>query len=507
MLSGRAFHSTHRENKALSPLAVVEGAHVSWEPYPGVPRTHAWHNGRYDHAPDWYRRVQFPIELERGLEHEEDWWSPGELRYSLAVGETADLVLSTEAWSDPDLDSLVVQERRRREEAKQATSSEDRLVERLSTAADAFLVRRGTGRSVVAGFPWFADWGRDTFLSLPGLCLVTGRYEEAWQVIEGFAAHAADGLIPNRFPDVGDTPEYNTIDASLWFAHAVGRYLHYSKDDQRVKQVAWPAIKVIIAGYRQGTRFGIRVDEDGLVTGGTEGCQLTWMDVKIDDWVVTPRQGKAVEIQALWVRVLAVAAELAERYAEPDYATRCRHDRARAVESFRRRFWYPTGGYLFDVVDGPTGDDASLRPNQIYALALADDLVTAEQAQRVLHIVDERLRTPVGLRTLAPEDMRFCGQYAGGVLERDRAYHQGTVWPFLIGPFITAWIKVHGTQDSVRQQARSFLQGLEEHLGHACLGQVSEIFDGQAPHRPRGCMAQAWSVAEPLRALLEDLRA
>ncbi len=505
MLSGRTFHSSHHENNDLSTQAGVEGQRVSWEPYQGVPRIHMSHNGRYEHAPDWYRRVQYPVELERGLDHEEDWWSPGELRYSLVMGGTAELVFGTEAWSEPNLDLVVREERGRRDKVRQSASSDDPLLNHLSAAADAYLVRRGAGQTVLAGFPWFADWGRDTFLSLPGLCLVTGRYDVAWQVIEGFVALVADGLVPNRFPDVGETPEYNTIDASLWFIHAVSRYLHYAKDDARVKQAAWPAIKEIIEGYRRGTRFGIRMDADGLITGGTAGCQLTWMDVKIGDWVVTPRLGKPVEVQALWVRALAVAADLAERYGEPKFAARCREDRTMAVESFRRRFWYPTGGYLFDVVDGPTGDDASLRPNQIYAIALADDLVTAEQARRVLQIVDERLRTPVGLRTLAPEDMRFCGRYAGGVVERDSAYHQGTVWPFLLGPFITAWMKVHGAEASARHEARSFLQGLEAHLGQACLGQVSEIFDGQAPHQPRGCVAQAWSVAEPLRALVEDI--
>ncbi len=505
MLSGRDFHATHHENKDVLVQAWIDERLVSWQPYQGVPQIHATHNGTYQHAPDWYRRVHYTIEQERGLDHQEDWWSPGELRFTLATGDVAEVVFSTEPWTATDMPNLVASERRRRQMVRHGSGLNDPLVRSLWAATDAYVARRGSGQTVLAGFPWFADWGRDTFIALPGLCLVTGRHEAAWQVIEGFAKHVSHGMVPNRFPDAGETPEYNTIDASLWFIHTVDRYLEYTKDLGRVRQVAWPAVKDILAGYRQGTRYGIHMDVDGLITGGVEGAQLTWMDAKIGDWVVTPRHGKPVEIQALWVRALAVGEALAAQYGEAEVAARCRQDRERALESFRQRFWYPTGGYLFDVVDGPTGDDASLRPNQVYAVALVDDLVTHEQARRILRIVDERLRTPVGLRTLAPEDMRFCGIYAGGMVERDRAYHQGTVWPFLLGPFVTAWIKTYGTSRVVRQQARSFLEGLEEHLAQACLGQISEIFDGQAPHRPRGCYAQAWSVAEPLRALVEDL--
>lgn len=283
------------------------------------------------------------------------------------------------------------------------------------------------------------------------------------------------------------------------------RYLHYSRDFDGIRKVAWPAIKQIVEGYRCGTRYGIRVDDDGLVTGGIDGVQLTWMDVKVGEWVVTPRHGKPVEVQALWVRALAIAASWADQCGEPAYAERCRQDRRRAVESFRARFWYPAGRYLFDVVDGPTGDDASLRPNQVYALALDDELVPGSQALQVLQVLKERLLTPVGLRTLVPEDIRFCPVYVGTVAERDGAYHQGTVWPFLLGPFVTAWVRKHGGEPAARREAREFLAGLEAHLDEACIGQVSEIFDGQAPHLPRGCFAQAWSVAEPLRALIEDI--
>jgi predicted glycogen debranching enzyme len=358
---------------------------------------------------------------------------------------------------------------------------------------------------VIAGYPWFTDWGRDTFVSLPGLCLVTGRYDLAWQIIESFATHVSDGMVPNRFPDDGEQPEYNTIDASLWFIHAIGRYLDYSGDATRGRAVAWPAVKEILDGYRRGTRYNIHMDRDGLIAGGVSGSQLTWMDAKVGDWVVTPRHGKPVEIQALWIRSLEIGEHLATRFGELAYAARCRRIKTLAVQSFRAKFWYEAGGYLYDVIDAPEGNDSSLRPNQLYALALCDGLVVGKQAKQLLTVVTDHLLTPVGLRTLSPRDHRYRSRYEGGVAERDGAYHQGTVWPFLLGPFVTAWVKTFGKSAQVKTQARRFLNGLELHLHEACLGQVSEIFDGDAPHEPRGCPAQAWSVAEPLRAMHEDL--
>ncbi|MBH0203548.1 MAG: glycogen debranching protein, partial [Nitrospira sp.] len=269
----------------------------------------------------------------------------------------------------------------------------------------------------------------------------------------------------------------------------------------------WPAIKQILDGYRQGTRYNIHMDEDGLITGGTPGVQLTWMDAKAGDWVVTPRYGKPVEIQALWIRALDIGAHLATECGESEYALGCRKDRMHAVESFRQRFWYEDGQYLYDTIDGPEGDDPSLRPNQVYAISLCDDLLTKEQAKQVLRTIKGHLLTPVGLRTLSPQDSRYHPRYEGGPLERDCAYHQGTVWPFLLGPFVTAWIKTFGNALETRAEARSFFNGIEAHVHETCLGHVSEIFDGEFPHHPRGCPAQAWSIAEPLRALVEELGA
>jgi predicted glycogen debranching enzyme len=505
MLTGRDYHSLHHENGRLSTAAKVEGQQVTWQPYHSLPAVHAFHSGTYRHNPDWYRHVQFPLEQQRGLDGEEDWWSPGEIVLELEGGKEQILALTSETLDGLNIEQLIRAEHARRIAVQKSAPKADRLANALWQATDTFLVQRDTKQTVIAGYPWFTDWGRDTFISLPGLCLVTGRYETAWRIIESFSAHVSDGMIPNRFPDVGGNPEYTTIDASLWFVYAVDRYLAYSKDVTRVQLVAWPVIKQILDGYRQGTRYNIRMDADGLIAGGIPGVQLTWMDVKIGDWVVTPRHGKPVEVQALWLKALDVGARFAVQFGEPDYATRCQEDRVRAVESFREKFWYKEGQYLYDTINGPEGNDASIRPNQVFAISLCDDLLTKEQAQQVLQIIADHLLTPVGLRTLSPTDVRYRARYEGSPSERDGAYHQGTVWPFLLGPFVTSWLKMFGHTDETRTKARSFLNGLDAHLREACLGQVSEIFDGDPPHHPRGCPAQAWSVAEPLRALVEDL--
>lgn len=504
-LTGRDYHATHHENGTLSTKASIEAGTVTWQPYADLPPVRAFHSFDYRHAPEWYRHIEFPVEQQRGLGHTEDWWSPGEFTINLASGTAQTIIFSSESIDRPDVPALIKAELARRERLAQSAPAADALTNALWRATDVYLSARGERRTVLAGYPWFTDWGRDTFISLPGLCLVTGRFETAWQIIAGFAAHLSDGMIPNRFPEASEQPEYNTIDAALWFIAAIGRYRAASPDDSRIRKTAWPAVRQILDRYRRGTRYGIRMDKDGLIRGGVPGAQLTWMDAKIGDWVVTPRHGKPVEIQALWIQALGVGETLARLFGEKSYADTCRADRHQAIVSFNQRFWYEQGGYLYDVLDGPEGNDASFRPNQLYALSLVDDLVPRERAQRILRLVKEQLFTPVGLRTLPPADPRYHARYEGGRPERDRAYHQGTVWPFLLGPMVTAWIKSFGRNAASRKEARALLNGLEAHLAEACLGQVSEIFDAGAPHHPRGCVAQAWSVAEPLRALIEDL--
>jgi len=504
-LTGRDYHATHHENGRLATEASTSTGAVTWQPYPTLPPVRAFHAGDYRHAPEWYRQIEFPLEQQRGLDHTEDWWSPGEFTLDLTAGSAQTLTLTSEQVERLDVPALIKRERAHRTRLAQATPTVDPLVGALWRATDAYLSERGNRQTVIAGYPWFTDWGRDTFIALPGLCLVTGRFETAWKIIAAFAGHVSEGMIPNRFPDAGEQPEYNTIDASLWFIHAIDRYLAASQDESHVRATAWPAVKQILDGYRRGTRYGIRMDEDGLITGGVPGAQLTWMDAKIGDWVVTPRHGKPVEIQALWVCALGVGETLARRFGETSYADQCRIDRQQAIASFQQRYWHEQGGYLYDVIDGPDGNDASFRPNQLYAISLVNDLVPRDRAQQILRLVKKQLVTPAGLRTLSPEDPRYQPHYEGGVPERDRAYHQGTVWPFLLGPMVTAWIKSFGRNAASRKVARGLLNGLETHLAEAGLGQVSEIFDADAPHHPRGCTAQAWSVAEPLRVLLEDL--
>ena len=504
-LTGRDSHATHHENESLSTKASIGTGTVTWQPYPNLPRVRVFHAGEYRHAPEWYRQVEFPMERLRGLDYAEDWWSPGVLTIDLESGTTESLAFTSEPIDSLDIPALTEQEGTRREQWAQNAPTADSLTRTLWLATDTYLSCRGDRQTVIAGYPWFTDWGRDTFISLPGLCLVTGRFNIAWQIIEAFAAYLSDGMIPNRFPGDGEQPEYNTIDASLWFIHAIDRYLALSQDESRVRTTAWPAIRQILDGYRRGTRYDIRMDRDGLIVGGGPGAQLTWMDAKVDEQVITPRHGKPVEIQALWVRALEIGEQLARRFNDNAYADHCRADRQRAVASFHQRFWYEHGGYFYDVIDGPEGNDTSLRPNQLFAISLVDDLVPRERAQQILRQVKEQLFTPVGLRTLPSADPRYHAHYEGGIRERDSAYHQGTVWPFLLGPMVTAWIKSFGRTATARKEARGLLNGLDAHLGEACLGQVSEIFDAEAPHAPRGCVAQAWSVAEPLRALIEDL--
>lgn len=504
-LTGRDYHATHHENSSLSTKASIEPGTVIWQPYADLPPVRAFHSGDYRHAPEWYRHVEFPAEQQRGLDHTEDWWSPGEFTITLVSGAPHALALTSEQVEQVDLPVLTTRELNRRTRLTKEAPTTDALVRSLWQATDAYLSERGGRRTVLAGYPWFTDWGRDTFISLPGLCLVTGRLDIAWQIIATFSAHLSAGMIPNRFTESGEQPEYNSIDASLWFISAIGRYRAASPDDSRIREIAWPAVRQILDGYRHGTRYGIRMDEDGLIRGGVPGAQLTWMDAKVGDRVVTPRHGKPVEIQALWIQALEIGETLARLFDEKSYADGCRAARQRAIASFRQRFWYEQGGYLYDVIDGPEGNDASLRPNQLYAISLVDDLVPRERAQQILRLVKEQLVTPVGLRTLSPTDPRYHARYEGGVPERDRAYHQGTVWPFLLGSLVTAWIKSFGRNAASRREARGFLNGLDVHLTEACLGQISEIFDADAPHYPRGCVAQAWSVAEPLRALIEDL--
>jgi glycogen debranching enzyme len=460
----------------------------------------------------------YPEEQSRGYEDAGTLWTPGFFHIDLGSdgGPEGTLVASTEPWETiealtpgPALDS----ERARLSALLEHAGAKGRptIDAELIVAADQFVITPaarpedatramalGTeARSVIAGYHWFTDWGRDTMIGLEGLTLETGRSAEAGLILRTFASYVRDGLIPNMFPDGERQGLYHTADASLWFFHAVGRYVA-ATDDLQTLRILLPALEDMMAHHLRGTRFGIRVDpEDGLLTQGEDGYQLTWMDAKVGDWVVTPRRGKAVEINALYYNALRlledwVRNEHGEARAQPlaDHA-------ARARASFNRRFWHEEAGYLYDVVDGPSGDDPACRPNQVFALSLTHPVLDSARWEAVVEAVRQRLLTPYGLRSLAPDHPDYCPKYYGDLRARDAAYHQGTVWAWLIGPFVDAWLRVHPAD---RLTVGQLLEGFDAHLSQAGVGSISEIFDAEPPYTPRGCIAQAWSVAEVLRA-------
>jgi predicted glycogen debranching enzyme len=332
---------------------------------------------------------------------------------------------------------------------------------------------------------------------------VTGRFEVARSILLEMARHVDRGVLPNRFPDHGDPPEYNTVDAALWLFEAVSALLRYTGDEQFVRENLYEALRDIMAWHLRGTRHGIGADADGLLAAGEPGVQLTWMDAKVGDWIVTPRHGKPVEIQALWYNALRVLEELAETFGDEPVRREHASLAQRARRSFNEQFWNESAGCLYDVVDGDRRD-ASVRPNQIFAVSLPHSMLVRARMRAVVDVVERELLTPAGLRTLAPGDPQYRGVYGGDVKSRDGAYHQGTVWPWLLGPFVTAYVKAHGGTERARSRAAAFLEPLDAHLSEAGLGHISEVFDGDPPHRPGGCIAQAWSVAEILRATVED---
>ncbi len=502
-LSGRDYHALHRENPSFRFEPELQGdERLRFRPYPDVPAVRVLANGRFRSEPLWYRGFRYDAERERGFEHSEDLAAPGVFDFDLRLGD-AYLIFAAGAAEDrigsgDRSAELVYRELESAERARRA-----RFASPLLRAADAYLVRRGHGHTIVAGYPWFTDWGRDTFIALRGLCLATGRLELAREILLEWSGAVSQGMLPNRFPDAGETPEYNAVDASLWFVVAVHELFEAQASaggpispGQRERLIA--ACTAILEGYTRGTRYGIRMDSDGLLAAGAKGVQLTWMDAKIGDFVVTPRIGKPVEIQALWANALALASTWDARWEKPAL---------RVSEAFDARFWCEAGGHLCDVVDvdhAAGSSDASFRPNQIFAVGgLPQMLLGGERARRVVDAVEQRLLTPLGLRSLAPGEPGYTPHYAGGPAERDRAYHQGTVWPWLIGPFVEAWVRVRGNTSEARAEARQrFLPPLEAHLSDAGIGHVSEIADAEAPHRPAGCPFQAWSLGELLRLKL-----
>jgi predicted glycogen debranching enzyme len=455
--------------------------------------------------------LAYAIEERRGYASRGQLYSPGRFRAELPAGGACALVASTERWEMIGSlvpDEILAAELERRHWLLDAAPSRARTgaAAELVLAADQFVIRpagRHDVRSIIAGYHWFTEWGRDTMISLEGLCLCTGRLAEAGSILHAFAHHVRDGLIPNMFPEGEREGRYHTADATLWFFHAIDRYYRASRDRRTLVQLL-PILRDIVRHHLAGTRFGIRVDPvDGLLAQGAPGYQLTWMDAKVGDWVITPRRGKAVEINALWYNALRLLETWLVESGDPASASELSELAARVRGSFNQRFWNPQTGFLFDVVDGEHGDDPSCRPNQLFAISLPNAVLVPERWHQVLAAVERELLTPVGLRSLSPNHPEYKRDYHGDRLARDAAYHQGTVWSWLIGPYVDAVLRARPSEAA---RARRALDGLIDQLGEDCVGFIGEVFDAEPPYAPGGCVAQAWGVAELLRCLLATQR-
>jgi predicted glycogen debranching enzyme len=486
----RDFHALTRKNQTTYDLSQKDGSVIVGQ------RDMKLHlrtdRGSFVQRPDWWYDHTYPVETERGQDDREDLFTPGHFAF-LA---TAPVDLTFWAGLQNGLDKLDFDtEKKRVIESNGVKSMPTPTQQRLVRSASQFIAKRtppggSPGTTLLAGFPWFSDWGRDTMISLPGLLLSTSRFQQAGQVLSVFAGHVSDGMIPNNFDDYSNEPSYNTVDASLWFIHAVFQYLRATKDHDLFDSLLRPACQEVIEGYCNGTRYGIRMDPaDALIWSGDATTQLTWMDAKMGDVVFTPRHGKAVEINALWYNALCLLNHT-------DLA-------ARVKQSFLDAFWISPYRGLADVVTGALSRDLSVRPNQIFAVSLPHSPLSADQQKSVVEVVRRELLTPMGLRTLATGETGYRPRYTGNQFLRDQAYHNGTIWPWLIGPFLDAHLRVNQHSPDARLQARAWLKPLIDHLEDACVGSISEIMEAEPPHRAVGCCAQAWSVAEVLRLAIE----
>lgn len=494
LISGRDYHALHRENPVCNLESTLNGPAVSWRPYASLPEIIAGSNGDLHAEPAWYRNFLYTAERDRGLDCVEDLASPGQFTFDLERG-SAVLIFSAGGVVDGDCErhaeTLAETERRRRNAGPNP----------LAVSASCYVADGSRGKTVVAGFPWFTDWGRDTFIAMRGLMLANRRLAEADAILSTWSGLVDRGMLPNWFGESGAAAEYNTVDAPLWFVVAVEEFLNAASHAGYVPQGEArlaQAVQAILEGFARGTRYGIALDADGLVRAGEPGLQLTWMDARINGRAVTPRVGKPVEIQALWINALCIAGRWSSHWAQTERAAR---------NAFSVRFPNPQNGGLFDVVDvdhRPAENDATIRPNQIFAVGgLPHPVLEGDLARKVVDLVERTLLTPLGLRSLAPDDAGYIPHYRGGPAERDAAYHQGTVWPWLIGPFVEAWLRVRGRSRAAIDEARArFMPPLLAHLETAGLGHVSEVADGDPPHTPGGCPFQAWSLGELIRLQL-----
>ena len=503
-LAGRDYHSLMNANDAVGQHLEFENGILVSKIYDALPELYLFvPDSEFTLNPAWYYNFEYPVEKHRGQDFQEDLFTPGSFNLQMQSGDRLGVIVSTGHPAGRNAFDLFEREKERRQNLLAPLKVRDEITESLTLAADQLIVQRENDlKTILAGYHWFTDWGRDTMIALPGLTLVTGRFDDAKKIIRTFARHVSRGMLPNRFPDSAEAPEYNTVDATLWFFIAIYRYLRYSGDMDFVSDELMPVLQDIIAWHDKGTRFNIHVDADGLLSAGEPGVQLTWMDAKIGDWVVTPRIGKAVEINALWVNALAIFAWLSKKIGRLDQAKHYARRTGQVKKRFGEVFWFEKGGYLYDVVDC-NDRDTRIRPNQIMAIGPPYPLLEDVKARRVFQIVMDKLYTPFGLRSLAPEDPDYRPTYGGNIFQRDSAYHQGTVWSWLLGPFLTALVRIYGTEGKAR--GRKIIEDFKPHLADAGIGSVSEIFDADAPQDARGCIAQAWSVGEILRAYTENL--
>ncbi len=493
------YHALQHENHEINMDFTAENDCVSIKPINDLPELFLSHNSaEIEKTGYWYRNFEYEIEKERGFDFSEDLFQPFKLKFDLS--KDVRVIVSTEKQEISNVENFENSEIERRENLVKDADAKDDFAKQLVLAADQFIVARGEGKTIIAGYPWFSDWGRDTMIALNGLTLATNRAEVAKSILLEFSQHISKGMIPNRFPDAGDEAEYNTVDATLWYFEAVRAFAEKTGDYEFIEQNLYGKLVEIIVWHLKGTRFNIHVDTDGLLYAGEEGLQLTWMDAKYNDEVFTPRIGKPVEIQALWYNALCVMGNFAERFGDEDGAAQYRSTAEIAKENFNKVFWNEEQECLFDVVKN--GDkDASVRPNQIFAVSLPNTMLSIGKARKIVEKVETELLTPFGLRSLSPNDEKYRPIYVGSPYERDSAYHQGTVWGWLIGGFVDAYRKVHPNGHKTDARIEEILESFKSHLTEAGIGQISEIFDGNEPHKARGCFAQAWSVAEVLRVL------
>ncbi len=524
LINSRDFHSnTHSasidwqfEQKAGEKSVVIKAS------FEGAPKVILGSDlARYSINDFWVYNMVYEKERSRGIDDTDDHYSPGEFSLRVERGKTSFNIITAggrNAEKDfkkfyskkpKNYEKLLKKEKKRvnaltKKVCDRYKCKENTLIRELTIAADSFIVQRHStnSKSIIAGYPWFSDWGRDSMISFTGLTLVTGRYDDARDILKTYAKYCDQGIIPNRFPDQDGEPGYNTVDASLWFFIAVYNFIEYIGDLKFLKKELWSSLKEIIQNYRKGTKFNIHMDSDSLISAGSDDTQLTWMDVKIGDWVVTPRNGKAVEINALWYNALRIMEKLSERIGED---TREYRSLAENTKKSFEKFWNPEEKCLYDVIKDDF-KDGSVRPNQILAVSLPFSVLGKQKEELVVEKVMTDLLTPFGLRTLSPRDDRYIGHYGGDQLSRDSAYHQGTVWPWLLGQFITAYLKVNNhSSESKDKVEKDIIRPFYEHIKTAGVGTISEIFDGDPPYSPRGCISQAWSVAEILRSYLEDV--